>query len=80
MKLNGKPITEDILDNAARKTLLPSQEVGFWFEHLNTVIENRQRGATKAAERGVASKVHLTAVIATSVEDMRLSMSQTCLT
>ena len=41
MKLNGKPITEDILDNAARKTLLPAQEVGFWLEHLNTVTENR---------------------------------------
>ena len=38
----------DILE-PAKKVLLP-KEVGFWYEHLNTVAENRRRGAAKAAE------------------------------
>lgn len=33
-----------------RKTLLPVNEVIIWFEHLNTIRENRRKGAIKAAD------------------------------
>ena len=46
----GKSITDNVLEEAAKKVLLPTQEVGFWFDHLKSVADNRQRGAMKAAE------------------------------
>lgn len=42
--------TEEVIESLAKKVLLPTREVGFWIEHLNTVAENRRRGAEKAAE------------------------------
>lgn len=49
-ELKGGSVAEDILETAAKKVLLPTQEVRFWLEYLNTVSENRRRGAAKAAE------------------------------
>ena len=75
-KLKGKSATEDILESAARKVLLPAQEVGFWFEHLNTVAENRRRGAAKAAEtRRRKQGSSDSSDRYTSVGDVRLSTS-----
>ena len=34
---------------AAQKVLLPCHEVQMWLEHLKVIIENRKRGAAKAA-------------------------------
>ena len=39
--------TADI-DELARSVLLPAEEVKFWIDHLDTVKENRKRGAQKA--------------------------------
>ena len=50
LHVQGKSFTEDIVESAAKKVLLPTQEVEFWLDHLATVSENRRRGATKAAE------------------------------
>lgn len=46
----GQSLTECDLESAAKAVLLPTEEVGFWIDHLNTVAENRRRGAAKAAE------------------------------
>ena len=34
----------------AKNVLLPIEEVKIWLQHLNSVAENRRRGAIKAAE------------------------------
>ena len=41
--------TDDDIETAARVVLLSVDDVKIWFEHLQTVEENRRRGATKAA-------------------------------
>ena len=41
--------TDDDIEAAARAVLLSVGDVKIWFEHLQTVEENRRRGATKAA-------------------------------
>ena len=42
-------ITNDSVKNAAKLVQLPPTETHFWFEHLQTVVDNRLRGAAKAA-------------------------------
>ena len=42
-------ISEDMIESAAKKVLLPSHECSVWLNHLRTVVENRRRGAQKAA-------------------------------
>lgn len=47
--VNGA-INDDRLENAAKNVLLPMEECRIWMKHLMTVLENRCRGARKAAE------------------------------
>lgn len=42
--------SEEIIHQTARKVLLTTEEVKFWFEHLHQIHQNRKRGAKKAAE------------------------------
>ena len=42
---NGQ-VSDEMVENAAREVLLPPEE---WLDHLQTVMENRRRGARKAA-------------------------------
>ena len=46
---SGSPPTESTYLELGRKVLLPANEVKMWFEHLNTIRENRKKGAIKAA-------------------------------
>ena len=46
---NPEP-TEDMVKYIAKSTLLPVNEVDIWLSHLQTVDNNRKRGAAKAAE------------------------------
>ncbi len=39
-----------MLENVAKETLLPIDEVHMWLDHLKTIDTNRKRGAAKAAE------------------------------
>ena len=48
-RLKGRPVTDDFLKSAAKQVLLPPCEVDFWVQHLKTVMDNRRRGAVKAA-------------------------------
>jgi len=49
-KLKGKAASDSDVEKLARRTLLPPDEVRLWFSHLETVSDNRKRGAQKAAE------------------------------
>lgn len=40
---------EGAAEAAAKKVLLSVEETKFWFTHLQTVVDNRKRGAAKAA-------------------------------
>jgi len=42
-------ILEDMIESAAKKVLLPPDECHIWLNHLKTVVDNRHRGAQKAA-------------------------------
>lgn len=46
---NGK-IEERMLNDIAKRVLLPPEECKIWLQHLQSVVENRRRGARKAAE------------------------------
>lgn len=46
---DGHSNGEEITESAAKKVLLSFEETQFWFAHLQTVMENRRRGAAKAA-------------------------------
>lgn len=46
--LQGNMSEADVLD-ISREVLLPPEEVKMWFDHLETVKDNRKRGAEKAA-------------------------------
>lgn len=45
---NGQ-VSDEMVENAAREVLLPPEECKIWLDHLQTVMENRRRGARKAA-------------------------------
>ena len=49
MELKGSPVTEEFLESAARNVLLTVGESRIWIDQLSTVLENRRRGAVKAA-------------------------------
>ena len=42
-------IAETMLEDVAKKVLLTCNEYKIWLSHLQTVLENRRRGAKKAA-------------------------------
>ena len=44
-----KSVTEEDIRQLAKEVLLPVNEVKIWINHLQSVIENRRRGARKAA-------------------------------
>ena len=48
-KIEGSP-SEKQVQETAKAVLLSPEEVMWWFNHLQTVTENRRRGARKAAE------------------------------
>ena len=48
-KIMGPPSERKVQD-IAEAVLLSPQEVGMWLEHLQTIEDNRRRGAKKAAE------------------------------
>ena len=54
-------VTESFIKNVAQKVLLPCNEVQIWLEHLKVIIENRKRGAAKAAATPRAKKAALSA-------------------
>ena len=45
-------------EQSAKSVLLPVDEVKVWFHHLQTVLTNRKRGATKAAATREAKQRH----------------------
>ena len=49
-KLKGKSVTDNFVEELARKTPLPPDDVRLWLSHLETVSDNRKRGAKKASE------------------------------
>ena len=48
-KLQSCKPSDDCIRTVANRSLLPTEEVEMWFEHLTTVARNRKRGAEKAA-------------------------------
>ena len=42
-------ISEDMVESAAKKVLLPPHECSIWLNHLSTILENKCKGAQKAA-------------------------------
>ncbi len=42
-------VTDSIIESAAKEVLLPIDGCTIWIKHLQTVLENRRRGARKAA-------------------------------
>ncbi len=48
--------TDDFLLNVSKRCLLP-EECRIWLDHLQTVVDNRRRGAKKAAETRRSKKV-----------------------
>ena len=48
------------IESVAKHVLLPTNECEIWLQHLQTVVENRRRGARKAAETRKKKKESLT--------------------
>ena len=48
-QLGGRDPSEDFVEGIAKATLLPSNEVLIWIDHLKTIQTNLKRGAEKAA-------------------------------
>lgn len=48
-KLKEDP-SDAYINEIAKATLLPPEEVGYWFEHLKNIRRNRRRGAKKGAQ------------------------------
>ena len=61
-KLQGRPITDQFVHDAAKEVLLTPEEVCIWLEHLSTVLQNRRRGAAKAAATRRAKRAKNTCV------------------
>lgn len=49
-KLKGWPPSQQYIEEAAKKMLLLPDEVRMWFDHLQSVSDNRKWGAAQAAE------------------------------
>ena len=61
-KLQGRPITDQFVHDAAKEVLLTPEQVRIWLEHLSTVLQNRRRGAAKAAATRRAKRAKNTCV------------------
>ena len=48
-ELNGRELSDEDIRRLSKSTLLPPDEVVVWIEHLQTIQNNRRRGAEKAA-------------------------------
>ena len=44
-----KSFKQSDITDLAHRTLLPAEEINMWIKHLETVTENRKRGAKRAA-------------------------------
>ena len=53
---NNIVFDEEKVQSAAKEVLLPPEECKIWLQHLQTVVENRRRGARKAAATRQAKK------------------------
>ena len=47
--LGNNPVTDKFIEDAAKSVLLCVEETKIWIDHLATVVQNRKRGAAKAA-------------------------------
>lgn len=56
-QLGGSPVMENFIEDAARSVNLSTEETKIWFDHLDTIVQNRRRGAAKAAVTRQAKKV-----------------------
>ena len=61
------------LEQAAKATLLPTFEVKIWLDHLKTVLDNRKRGAEKAAATRRAKKCQSTTSVTDSCSSKKRS-------
>lgn len=43
-------LSDEFIQELSKRVLLPPEECRIWLEHLKTILENRRRGAQKAAE------------------------------
>lgn len=59
---DGPPSEQQVRDTA-KAVLLPPQEVRMWFDHLQTIRDNRKRGALKAAETRRKKKNRMTKTV-----------------
>lgn len=55
VSMHGMP-DDHLVQDLAEQTLLSPEEVTMWLSHLNTIAENRKKGAEKAAETRRARK------------------------
>ena len=59
---NKGKVSDEMVENAAKKVLLPPNECQIWLNHLQTVTENRRRGAQKAAATQKAKRTQANSV------------------
>ena len=69
-------ISEQTLKDTSCKVLLPLEECRMWLNHLQTVSENRRRGARKAAETRRGKKSQKSNFQATSISQSDLTPTQ----
>ncbi len=48
--MSNYPPSEPDCSDVSKKVMLPAEEVKMWLDHLQTIRENRKKGALKAAE------------------------------
>ena len=73
-ELGNQPVTDEFITNAARSVLLPIEETKVWIDHLTTILQNRKRGAAKAAatrrlKRHAMQTQGLIGVLGSSISD-----------
>ena len=74
---NNGEIEETLIDDIAKQVLLPSNECKIWLSHLQTVLENRRRGAKKAAVTRLAKASAVTTPIGGEKPSSRCTQSST---
>ena len=62
-------ISDDFVQNSAKSVLLPASETRFWLEHLHTIVDNRRRGAAKAAATRKARSKKTTEAVSKPEDD-----------
>lgn len=70
-----RPPLESEIETLCRSVLLSEQDVKYWIEHLETVSQNRKRGAVKAAAKRQKSTRKSTVEYVRSPTQMRLMKS-----